>query len=997
MSDSARVSSEAGRDALARLLAAVPAAQLAAVARDIFPFLPLPTAFDWSDGRAVVDRIASLDSPIAGVPPLVAFTTSLSHDVGQLDSIQLGRWAAAAGREAGMSEETLRQLYARTGAASRSAGRAIAPPVERYSLKGPKSVADPRSEDLLQRQSALSGSPEIAVERSSSSRIWGNVPPRNPDFTGRQSLLLNLQRSLEARSKATVLPHTLHGSGGVGKTQLAIEFVHRFGDRYDLVWWIPAEQQTLVLQSLAELGGQLGIPATDDFTQATSLVSEALAATDLRWLLVFDNANHPDNLAHLVPSSGGHVILTSRNSAWLDVWDAIEVDVFDRPESIRLVQRRGTDVAEEQADQLAERLGDLPLALDQAASWQTATDITIEEYLGFFDSHHRELLARDREIDYPLSIATLVKLALDRLHRKSPAVAQLLEMFAMFGAEPISADLLRRGRLGDIGQPLGRALRDSVELGRIVRNLRKFGLAKVDVENRIQVHRLFQVALRDVLDDARLEQSRANVHRLFGAANPGNPDNEDAKRFHAEIAPHVHPSGLIHADQEDGRRTVLDQIYFLSIIGDYESSRRLGEAAVDAWQSRSDQPDLGPDGELTLLATRHLSNTLLSLGINDTAQRLAESTMERLQSNPQFGPDHEHTLWTAATVSRALRVAGRFQQALELDRENVERYIRVFGAGDAVTLRNQGNLAVNLRMLSDFRGAFAIDEDIVRQLDETLTEQYQPLLFAQSNLARDLYGLGQYTEALELQERILPFYRRTVHPKHPEVLLAERTLAVALRKTGRYEEALRVARDNYHDCVARLGEDHEHALAATMTYANTLRINGSLSTALGLATDALERYRRTFGARHPLTLVALVNNALIERSVGNLAEARRADESAHRDMVDILGADHGYTLCAASGLASDLAMDGDAGAAHRLSTETLERSRASRGSEHPYTVLCAINAAFDRVGAGDARDGERELTKAVGALAELLGPAHPETLDIRRGRRAECDIEPPPT
>jgi tetratricopeptide (TPR) repeat protein len=874
----------------------------------------------------------------------------------------------------------------------------LAADTERYAAKGPKSVTESRSEDSLSPLSTISGAPAIAVDQPDAGRIWGNVPPRNPDFTGRESLLLNLQRSLEAKSKASVLPHALHGSGGVGKTQLAVEFAYRFGDRYDLVWWIPAEQQTLVLQSLAELGRELGVPLTQEFTQAASLVIEALAATSRRWLLVFDNANDPDDLAHLIPSMGGHVILTSRNPAWLDVWDAVKVDVFDRPESIQLVQRRGTDVSETDADRLAEKLGDLPLALDQAASWQTATEMSIVEYLDLFDRHYGDLTARGRETNYPLSIAALVKLAHERLQQDSPAVAQLLEMFAVFGAEPVSVDLLRRGRLGDIAQPLGRALRDSVSLGRIARDLRKFGLAKVDVENRIQVHRLLQVALRDVLDSELLDQGRLNVHRLLGAANPGDPYDSLTHLLHAEIAPHVNPSGLIHAAEEDGRRTALDQIRYLGIIGDYEGSRRLGEAAVKAWQERTDQPDLGPDGELTLLATRHLSSALLSLGINDKARELAESTLARLQANRRFGPDHEHTLWTAATVSVALRVAGEFQRALELDRENVERYVRVFGAEDAQTLRNRGNLAVNLRMLSDFQGAFEIDEEIVRRLDETLTEQDWPLLFAQSNLVRDLYGLGKYDEALRLQQRTLPTYRRTMkNARHPEVLLATRTLAMALRKTGRYEDALQVARENYHDCVARYGEAHEHALAATMTYANTLRVSGSLSEARGLATDAVARYRRTFGDRHPLTLVAQVNAAVIQRNMGNGTEARRLDEAAHSAMVKILGEDHGYTLCAASGLANDLALAGEAEAAHLLSSETLKISRRTRGPEHPYTVLCAVNAAFDEVAVGDAEEGEQELTGAVGALSDLLGPTHPETVDVRRGRRAECDIEPPPT
>src|SRR5262249_37879118 len=164
--------------------------------------------------------------------------------------------------------------------------------------------------------------------------------------------------------------------------------------------------------------------------------------------------------------------------------------------------------------------GDLPLALDQAASWQTATGMSVSEYLDLFEQHHRELLSEGKPVSYPTTIAALVKLAYQQLQRDAPAVSQLLEMFAVFGAEPITVDLLRRGKGAGISPPLGSVLRDSIPLGRVVRDLRKYGMAKVDAESRIQVHRLFQLVLRDELDANRAVQSRMNVHCLLGAANP---------------------------------------------------------------------------------------------------------------------------------------------------------------------------------------------------------------------------------------------------------------------------------------------------------------------------------------------------------------------------------------------------------------------------------------------------------------------------------------------
>jgi tetratricopeptide (TPR) repeat protein len=992
--DSARITAPADREALAGLLEGLPAGRLAAVAQDLFKFLPLPAHFRWSDSTAVVQHIDGLPARATDIPPLVAYAARLAHEVDELRSIEINRWVDITGRSAGFSAAALRQLYQE----SRPSGGLdlpTDPEDSAYTVK-PDILPTP-SEDILATQSAAVDLPRATLEQSVAPRIWGGVPIRNPDFTGRETLLLTLQRSLETRSKASVLPHALHGFGGVGKTQLAVEYAYRYADRYDLIWWIPAEQQSVVLQSLVDLGSRLGIPVTEEFTQASSLVLDALSSTSLRWLLVYDNANEPDDLAHLIPSTGGHVILTSRNQTWSNVWDALEVNVFDRSESVALIRKRGGDISLADADRLAEKLGDLPLALDQAASWQFATGMPIAEYLELFDQRVQELLSEGKPANYPLTIAALVKLAFRGLQRAEPAVAQLLEMFAIFGAEPISIDLLRRGRHADIPAPLGAALRDPIQLRKVVRDLRKYGLAKVDPDNRIQVHRLFQLVLRDELSSEQVHARRTDVHNLLAEANPGEPDDDRTHPEHAEAGPHVLPAQLIEAETEEARRVVLDQIRYLWIIGDNEGSRRLGEAALEVWSKPSDQSDIGPYGELTLLATRHLANALLSLGINERAARLARFAEENFRNNPDYGPNHEHTFGCGIVVGRAFRVAGEYNDAYQLDSDIVERSRRMLGDEDLFTLRALGNVAVNLRMLSRFTEAHDIDALIVEVWQKAVSSQDRRLLFSQSNLARDLYGLGRYTEALDLQRRVLPVYRQVVaNPKHPDVLLAARTLAIAYRKTGHYEAALREAHDNYRDSANRYGPDHQHSLAATMTYANSLRVSGDLAQARSLAVDAVARYRRVVGEKHPLSLTAAINLAVILRNLGDLAEAHRLDETTHSLMASVLGQEHGYTLCAANNLANDLAAAGQPEEARLLSEETLIASRRSRGDLHPYTLLCAVNAAFDLVNAGDSESGRAELATAVAALAEAIGSDHPEVIDARRGLRAECDIEPPP-
>jgi tetratricopeptide (TPR) repeat protein len=842
----------------------------------------------------------------------------------------------------------------------------------------------------------------IPAEQAEALRIWAGVPLRNSAFTGRETLLSTLRKALDRQSKASVVPHALHGLGGVGKTQLAVEFAYRYADRYDVVWWIPAENQTLVLQSLRDLGKRLGTPETASLQQAARLVLDRLATTPLRWLLIYDNANDPDDVVNFIPSGGGHIILTSRNQTWSELWDPIKVDVFDRDESVELVRKRGFEVSSTDAERLATRLDDLPLALDQAASCQAATGMSVDEYLASLDTHidalspGRPATSRTTTV----TVAALVRLTLEQLRANAPAAGELLEMFAYLGAEPISGRLLRRGRDARISEALGKALRDPNALGRAIRQLSQYGIARVDADRRIQVHRLFQLVLRDQLSEETLARSRVNVHQVLASANPGYPASDETWRDHAEIGPHIGPAGLIESEFIDARRVVLDQAVYLLQIGDLEGSRRLAQTAMDAWDKTEGVPGLGPNGELTLQVAFPLMTTLRLLGFNDRARGLAEDVYDRLKNSTDFGPNHEVTLQAADEVAPNLRVAGLFREALELDRDWAARSRRLFGQDDPNALRAQGNLAVNLRMLSDFPGAFDIDTAAVHAWQQNVSENDNRLLFAQTNLARDLYGLGRYSEALSLQQRILTPFREQRGPRHPHVLLARRTLAITLRKVGRFGEALTVAREHHADAVDVFGYDHEHSLAAAMTLANSHRVVGELDRANELATEAVTRYLRLFGEDHPLTLSATVNHAIVLRALGEHERAMRLDEDSHARMTENLGSPHGYALCALNGLAIDLALSGDLIRARAMFDEALVISHRSRGAGHPYTLACAVNAAIAGStdgSSGDGVAGAASLDQAVAGLADVLGVDHPETTAARARAWAECDIEPPPT
>ena len=289
----------------------------------------------------------------------------------------------------------------------------------------------------------------LAAVRGPGPRVW-NIPARNPGFTGRDDLLAEVRERLLAGDKAVV--QALHGMGGVGKTQLAAEYAHRFAGTYDLAWWINAEQGRLIGDQVAALGLALGC------VQAGTEAMRAAVLAELRqrgrWLLVFDNAEDPADVAPWLPGGGGHVLITSRERGWAEVAAPVEIDVLARAESVAILRARVSVLAGADADQLAAELGDLPLAIAQAAGFMAETGMAADEFLGLLRTRAGQLLAQGAPGSYPRSLAAATGLIADRLARQDPAAAELASVCAFLAPEPIPEDLFT-GAAGDLARRAG--------------------------------------------------------------------------------------------------------------------------------------------------------------------------------------------------------------------------------------------------------------------------------------------------------------------------------------------------------------------------------------------------------------------------------------------------------------------------------------------------------------------------------------------------------------
>ena len=304
-------------------------------------------------------------------------------------------------------------------------------------------------------------------------------------------------RALAAGAAVTV--HAVHGMGGVGKTQLANEYAYAHATDYDVVWWIAAEEAASIPDQFAALAARLGMDPIADPEALQALVHDRLRSVP-GWLLIFDNADQIGDIGPWLPAGPlppgipGHVIVTTRRGGFKAMGPVLDLDVIGLPDAVRLLRARVPDLGQKIGEQIAEELGRLPLALEQAAAYLDISQMPGQDYLELLRSRGADLYQRGQVSARNDTIATLWDISVGRISGESPAAVQLLGVCAYLAPEPIPLDLFT-AHAGLLPEPLSSAAADRLAFGDAIAVLVDYSLAKRTPAG-LQLHRLVQATIR---------------------------------------------------------------------------------------------------------------------------------------------------------------------------------------------------------------------------------------------------------------------------------------------------------------------------------------------------------------------------------------------------------------------------------------------------------------------------------------------------------------------
>ena len=639
----------------------------------------------------------------------------------------------------------------------------------------------------------------------------------------------------------------VYGLGGIGKTELVLHYARAYADRYRLVWWVTADSPENVGLGLAELTQRLHPVATLADAQAWAV---GWLQANQGWLLILDNVEAVEDITDLLGqvAGRGHVVVTTRRDLGRARWarlrlSPLRLGVLDRAASVAMLTELTGLTDATSADHLAADLGDLPLALEQAAAY-------ISQHHGLDFDGYRALLADHftrvagdggHGSTAQRTVGSIWHVTMNAIRDRSMLADRVMRVLGWLAPAGLPDDVLL---------PLAE---DSADLFDALALLASYSMISRH-SGSVSVHRLVQAITRseappDGLDDAI---------RLLEAALPEDPTRNVAgwPRWNV-LLPHID--------------MVLNH---LPGMHDNAAALHIGDR----------------------MATYRQFQGQVATAITAFEQVLTDSL--RL-----LGGDHPSTLTTRNNLAGAYQAAGRAGEAISAFEQLLTDFRRVLGDDHPDTLTTCNNLASTYRSAGRVGEATIAFEQLLTHSRRVLGDDHPDTLTTRNNLALAYRDAGRVGEATIAFEQLLTHSRRVLGDDHPETLTTRNNLALAYRDAGRVDEAITAYEQLLTDRQRVLGDDHPSTLITRNNLAHAYQDAGRVDEAITAFEQVLTDSRSVLGHDHPDTLDACYSVALAYRVAGRVGEAVTALEQLLTVCRRVLGEEHAVTMTVGRSLA----------------------------------------------------------------------------------------------
>lgn len=686
-------------------------------------------------------------------------------------------------------------------------------------------------------------------------KLTSPVPPRlhNLPFSslgdllkGRDDELRNLR---EGTATAITQAQTLYGLGGIGKTRLAVEHAWRSGDRYDTAFFVVADSSEALQSGLANLGRPdlLNLPehrAGQD--ESIAAVLRWLRDHD-RWLLILDNVDTKDAeqaVVRIVPSlSAGRVLITSRIKDWPASIKRQQIDTLSLDEAQRFLlertenDRSRSDDDPKQALRLAEELGGLPLALEQAAAYISHHQMSLSSYLEEWEQERDRVLNwyDGSVMQYPSPVAVTWQKTFQQL---SPTAAAILRLTAFLAPDPIPSRMFEEGTaiikeaIQLLHEETGREACDSFMNGGIA-ELASFSMVTREGEN-FTVHRMVQDALRSRIPEEKRRDWIEQTLRLVDEFSP--PDPSDVRAWPVWDLLRPHSTQIVKTADEVGIAHPTDR-------------------------------------QMT-----QLSLLLKTKGLYTEAEHLIRRALAI--SGAAYGPGHPEVSVYLNNLASLLQDTNRLTDAESLIRRALRIDEDFYGPQHANIAISLNNLALLLRATTRLAEAEPLMRRALQINEDSLGPEHPSVAIRLSSLALLLQDTDRLAEAEPLMQRALYIDQNFYGPLHPNVARDLNNLALLLKSTNGFAEAEPLMRRALQIDEDSFGPLHPSVARDLNNLARLLQDTNRLTEAKPLMRRALGIFEQSFGYEHPNTQIVRKNLDFLLQEIAALSEVASSPEGA---------------------------------------------------------------------------------------------------------------------